>query len=49
MPRGAIEVLAVVLAVLITVGLVALVLFHWDGAHPANRGKGKPIGPSRTS
>jgi hypothetical protein len=43
------QLLAVVLAVWISVGLVALVLYHWGGTHPANRGKGEPIGLSRTS
>jgi hypothetical protein len=48
-PRKLVQLLAVVFAVWIAVGLVALVLFHWGGAHPTDRGKGEPIGLSRTS
>ena len=49
MPRKLVQLLAVVFAVWIAVGLVALVLFHRGGAHPTDRGKGEPIRLSRTS
>ncbi|HET8872183.1 MAG TPA: hypothetical protein VFM83_00710 [Gaiellaceae bacterium] len=43
------RVVAVVIVVWIAVGLFALVLYHWDGTHPADRGKGERIGlPSRS-
>jgi len=43
------RVLAVVIVVWIAVGLFALVLYHWDGTHPVDRGKGEPVRLSRTA
>jgi hypothetical protein len=42
-------VLAVVIVVWIAVGLFALVLYHWDGTRPTDRGKGEPVRLSRTA
>jgi hypothetical protein len=48
-PVGLVRLFAVVIVVWIAVGLFALVLYHWSGTHPADRGKGEPVTLSHTS
>ena len=38
------RVVVILFAVWIAVGVIAVVLFHWGGTHPPERGKGEPIG-----
>ena len=49
MPARLSRLLAVVIVVWIAVGLFALVVYHWNGTHPVDRGKGERVRLSRTA
>jgi hypothetical protein len=43
MPR-VVRLVVILVVVWIVVGVIAVVLFHWGGTHPPERGEGQPIG-----